>query len=283
MLKLNEANIVRINELWAIHYKKGSPESSACRATLARELACSWMYVWIPLCRSLAFFLLRIKGVVMSGTSCNQAPNLYDCFRSSMFWTAQLVAKLCYSHCKNPVRAAEAKLKRVVSDGDASSDALFAIDPPKAAELLHVDTLGIDAELASGHLAWIGEKYYQQQAQAVQVWWPTKNFAKRYGSWTGCEYPKVKHCRDMNHALLCSATWAGLLKRDGDRALNDWKSEKRVEHDFQKQRREGAVPDGLLGNCAIETLGRYPEIKIRDKVVGLSLQFPRVEVWGIRL
>lgn len=37
MLKLNEPNVARINQLWIIHHKEGSPDASECLACLLDE------------------------------------------------------------------------------------------------------------------------------------------------------------------------------------------------------------------------------------------------------
>ena len=199
-------------------------------------------------------------------------------FRNSFAWPAERFAELLH-YCSDPVRAARQYLRRQCELGmlccgefdvvpcDVGDGPLWSSDeatPPN-----------YDA------LAYALEKRFSRASRSTRVYWPSSEFAKRYGSWTGCDHYPSPH--KISHDVLISSVWLRYLRRDANIATSCWISERRLQWMARKERTTGPIPDALIvgGNKprATEIAGNYGAAWLQHHIDGFTASGWISEIW----
>ena len=189
------------------------------------------------------------------------AGEISDAFVQSFIWIAALLA--VYFRNRS-MRAAEAWMNSWERAGFFHSAVLDVcmVEPP--AGPLHVQRVG-DAEPNYNRLAYQLECRWNIPARRRRVYWPSMEFARFYGHWTGSDTLLAPH--KVSHDLLCSSVWLAYLHRHPGVALKCWTSERCLQYRQRCGDASGPIPDALLktrhGKTAIEIGGRYPADWIR--------------------
>ena len=192
------------------------------------------------------------------------AGDVSDALRHNPIWTPEQLG--VYFPGLSPARAAEAWMGRRERAGlfhSADVDACL-IGPPKTP--LCMQRRG-QQEPNFERLAYQLEKRWEQPARRLRVFWPSMEFARFFGHWTGSD--NLSAPQKVSHDLLCSSVWLSYLHRFPGVALKCWTSERCLQYrSRQKGRnRSGPVPDALLrtrqGQTAVEIGGRYTAAMLR--------------------
>lgn len=120
---------------------------------------------------------------------------------------------------------------------------------------------------SSGHqrpdceqLAYQLELRFSKASKPTRVYWPSLEFAREYGSWTGSEDYACPH--KVSHDLLISQVWLRLLAKNREQAVHNWIPERQLQFESRHSAGHGPIPDALIigGDkpLAIEIGGNYP-------------------------
>lgn len=183
----------------------------------------------------------------------------------SRLWTALLLLPW-FSSARNPLRSAEAFLKRQVARGLLATlvaDAVLTELPkqPLASSL--------DSDFNADALAYRLSQRWSQAPSRIRVYWPTSAFARLFGSWTGTDSAPCLH--KIGHDLLVTAVTLSYLRTlSAEAFLQTWTTEQKLQFDAKAGRWTGPLPDALKSDeqriTAVEIGGYYPADWIRHHV-----------------
>ena len=196
----------------------------------------------------------------------NVNPLRIQAFQQSFPWTAERYAKL-FPDCAQPVRAARQALRRLCETGLLCCGEFDVAECSIGEKPLWSSESGTAPDYDA--LAYTLELRFSQGSKRARVYWPSAEFAKRYGSWSGRDTYPSPH--KISHDLLVTDVWVHLwrtsLSLDGDCY---WMSERRVQWMLNKENTKGPIPDGLIVGGprlkAIEIGGNYPAAWLRHHV-----------------
>jgi len=186
-------------------------------------------------------------------------------FTQTFAWTNPLLAEL-FSDTVNPSRAARAFAqrllrKRLLRSGTFELQSACIGEQP-------LWSSAIERKPDCDALAYALERRFSGASKPTRVYWPSREFAKRYGTWTGAESYSCPH--KLSHDVLITAVWLRLWKQNPDTAISRWVSERRLQYEARCGDRRGPIPDALVtdGNSvtAIEIGGNYPAAWIRHHI-----------------
>jgi hypothetical protein len=206
-------------------------------------------------------------------------PGLLDAaFERVPDWTALLLGPF-FRQSRKPCVSATAYARRRVRSGELLSARLDAVPIP------HVSgPLATSRETPNPNferLSYFALQRLSSPARPTTVYWPSSQFARTHGSWTGSD--ALPNPLQISHSLLCTAVWLHLLTETPDIALDAWTSERQLQFHARREGRGGPIPDALVERdaktIAIEILGKYPANWIEHHVDQFETHFDAWELW----
>ncbi len=195
----------------------------------------------------------------------------------SFAWTENTFAEF-FGGATQPRRAARAWAARLERQGMLHSSLIdcqeIAIgDKPLCASWMR------DCDM--DRVAYALERRFRGSSRPIRVFWPSEEFAKRHGSWTGAENYPCPH--KASHDLLITRVWLELLKTRPRTALTCWTSERALVWSRKIDSRRGPTPDALITAgervTAIEIGGAYPAAWLRHHIERFESQSWAWEIW----
>lgn len=112
------------------------------------------------------------------------------------------------------------------------------------------------------------EQRFAGASRPVRIYWPSRMFAGRYGSWTGSDqYPCPQK---ISHDLIVTEVWLKYLRLQPTLALFHWQSERFLVSNAGSMGEVISIPDAAIcvGDCfkAIEIGGNYPASWIQHHI-----------------
>lgn len=191
-------------------------------------------------------------------------------FCASVIWTARQFA-IFFRHCRNPLEAAVAFLRRKERAGFIRSDLIDVQSPQVLAAPLHV---GVPGEPPPNYhrLSHKCERRRVYPSVPIRVYHPTSLFGKLFGSWAGCA--QVPEPAKASHNLQVSEVWLHYYRTNPEVALTRWVPERKLQFDYRRGRFDGPIPDGLIlgkhHTTAVEIGGRYPAAALQRHIERFS-------------
>ena len=180
-------------------------------------------------------------------------------------WTTGLLANL-FSESANPSRAADAFANRLVRKGQLKSQ-VFEVQEVAINER-PLCCSGLECEPDYDALAYSLERRFSGSSKPTRVFWPSLQFSRRYGRWTGADSYSCSH--KLSHDVLITAVWLHFLKNSPAVALDHWVPERWLQSERRRGVWLGPIPDALIKDgeqlTAIEIGGNYPATWIRHHV-----------------
>lgn len=193
------------------------------------------------------------------------------------YWCAEQMGML-FSGAKAPKRAAEAWASREEQAGWLCSELLDVCLPPAPEAplaTLQAGRCSIDFDRLEYRL----RQRWAIESRWTRVYWPSRAFARRFGSWSGTDSLSCPH--KIGHDLLCTWVWLRYLAISETVATECWISEWQW---MQQARRGESIPDAVImlpdEVVLVEVCGNYSAKLLRRRWERISRQMPqRFENW----
>lgn len=198
---------------------------------------------------------------------------LVQCFG----WSIEHFAEL-HSEARNPRRAARAFASRMELGRLLKSE---LIDCQRV-------QIGDQPLCSSTNLRDVDEVAYQLEqrfsgaSKPTRIYWPSAEFAKRFGTWTGADRYPCPH--KASHDLIVTSVWLRLLRADPKAALTAWVSERYLAAFSECSSNGGSMPDAAICDqdnviIAIEIGGNYPASWLRHHITRFEQAGWEWQVW----
>lgn len=117
-------------------------------------------------------------------------------------------------------------------------------------------------------LAYALERRFSGASKPTRVYWPSQEFGKRFGTWTGADSYSCPH--KLSHDVLITAVWLNYLEHSPEIALRQWLPERWLQWVHRRGEWQGPIPDALISDgsrtTAIEIGGNYSAVWIRHHI-----------------
>jgi hypothetical protein len=198
---------------------------------------------------------------------------LKNCFP----WTAWQMSQLINAGAPG-VRAARMRAERLVQKGLLCTAVLDSQQITLDDEPLMRST---DERFDVHRAAYQLEQRFAGASRPVRIYWPSRMFAGRYGSWTGSDRYPCPH--KISHDLIVTDVWLKYLRFQPTLALLHWQSERFLISTAASMEKVISLPDAAIcvGDCfkAIEIGGNYPASWIQHHIDRFQQSGWAWEIW----
>ncbi|MDZ4780709.1 MAG: hypothetical protein SGJ19_10685 [Planctomycetia bacterium] len=193
-------------------------------------------------------------------------------------WSIEHMAAL-HGEARNPFRAARAFAHRMERKNFLHSDLIDCQRVEIGERPLctsQCSTCDID------RIAYQLERRFSGNSKPTRIFWPSTEFARRFGTWTGSDCYPCPH--KVSHDLIVTSVWLGLLKAAPEVACNAWTSERLLMASAATSARRGPMPDAAICDegkvhIAIEIGGNYPASWLRHHIERFEQAGWDWEIW----